>query len=490
MNKPLNVFLIASLLLAACAQAKNAPGLISGSADPIQARIVRVENGLIPLGEGDQFQWGNPASLAERMQHYGLPGLSVAVIENYQLEWARGYGVFEAGGDQPVTPNSLFHAGSIAKPVSAAAALMLVAGGQLDLDREVNEQLTAWQVPENEYTSNEKVSLRRLLSHSSGLTDGYAMRSSSDPEFNWWMAAEGEAPGVTIPQLLEGQTPSEQGDPTRVTRVPGSAYEYSNFGYGVVELLIEEAAQRDFAVLMQETVLTPLEMTSSTFEQPLPARLRSRAVSEHYVSGEPFAEKRHHFPIRAAGGLWTTPSDLARFAIEIMRTYQGDSDLLLSQPLAVEMLTPQIEIPDQGFIHSYGLGFDLGGQGQSFFAEHTGGTWGSTALLWFYPETGQGAVIMTNSAANQGAIRFELLMSIAKEYGWPLWTFMLLTNRVLPVWGMVTLLSLVVLVWLLIRLRAVPWKKKLLWLPLVGLLGPLGLLAFWLFMRHKGFVAR
>jgi CubicO group peptidase (beta-lactamase class C family) len=354
------------------------------------------------------------------MKYYGVPGVSIAVIQDFQLEWARGYGVLEADGDGLVTPDSLFHAGSIAKPVSSAAALALVEQGLFDLDQDVNEKLISWQVPENEYTGQKKVTLRRLLSHSSGLTDGFPMRSSNDPEYEWWTASEGTAPRVTIQQLLEAKPPADDGSPTRVTRVPGTAFQYSNLGYGVVQLLMTDVTHQPFAELMQEMVLGPVGMTSSTFKQPLPEDLRSRATTEHYVNGQPYEGKRHHYPLLAAGGLWTTPSDVARFAIEIMRARAGESDLLISQEMAGEMLSPQIGVQDSFFSDSYGLGFDLAGAGQDLQFMHTGGTWGSACLLWAFPETGQGTVIMTNSARGDGAIRFEILLSIAAEYGWPL----------------------------------------------------------------------
>jgi CubicO group peptidase (beta-lactamase class C family) len=171
---------------------------------------------------------------------------------------------------------------------------------------------------------------------------------------------------------------------------------------------------------MEETVLRPLEMASSTFKQPVPEELRDRAATEHHEDGEPFEEKRHHYPILAAGGLWTAPSDLARLATAIIRARAGESELLLSQKMADEMLTPQIAVHDAFLKDSYGLGFDLAGEGQESRFSRTGGTWGSTCLLWVHPETGQGAVIMTNSATGQGASRFEILASIAVEYGWPL----------------------------------------------------------------------
>lgn len=333
-----SIVLTVTLLLGGCRQPVETPTSAEPS-DSVRERIRRVENGLIAVSPEGKLEFGDARTLAERMEHYGVPGVSIAVINDYQLEWARGYGVLEAGGSQRVTPESLFHAGSIAKPVSAAAALALVERGLLDLDQDVNDQLLSWQVPENEYTAEEKVTLRRLLSHSSGLKDGSPMRSSSDPEFDYW-APEGEAPSVTIQQILEAQPPADDGSPTRVRQVPGSGYQYSNYGYGVVQMLMTDVTGRPFSELMQETILGPVGMTSSTFEQPLPETLRARATTEHDVNGRPFEGKRHHYPILASGGLWTTPSDLARFAIEIVRARNGESDLLLTREMAGEMLAP------------------------------------------------------------------------------------------------------------------------------------------------------
>ena len=172
--------------------------------------------------------------------------------------------------------------------------------------------------------------------------------------------------------------------------------------------------------LMQSALLDPLRMNSSTFEQPLPFDLRDRATTEHGTSGEPVAGKRRHYPMLAAGGLWTTPSDLARFAIELMSAYLGESSTLLSQDMVKEMLSPQVDMLGHPLEKAYGLGMALGDDGGVMRIQHMGGCpWGSNSWLIAYPETGQGAVVMTNSAG--GAIlRAEILFSIAIEYGWPL----------------------------------------------------------------------
>jgi len=160
-------------------------------------------------------------------------------------------------------------------------------------------------------------------------------------------------------------------------------------------------------------------MTSSTFRQPLPDALRRRAATEHYEGAEPFEGKRHHFPLRAAGGLWTTPSDLARFAIQIMRAHSGAEHSVLSRESAVEMLTRQIEVHDEKIMEARGLAFGLVGEGEGREFLHGGATFGSAAILWANPRTGQGVVVMTNSGG-RGLIRIEILLSVAAEYEWPM----------------------------------------------------------------------
>jgi CubicO group peptidase (beta-lactamase class C family) len=310
-----------ALLLSGCGQPAASPPPPTDTpvalATERSQRIQRVESGLIPLTEDREVRWGTRDGIAERMAFYHVPGIGIAVINDYQIDWAKGYGVLEAGGDERVTPDTLFHACSVVKILSAAAALTLVERGLLDLDEDVNDRLVSWRIPESEFTVQEKVTLRRLLSHSSGLTDGWSEGEGQAVECCY--AVEGQAPTVTIQEMLEATPVTGLRHPARVTMLPGTKYRYANLGYGIVQLMIEDVTQEPFAPFMRQTVLDPLGMTSSTFEQPLPMDLRARATTEHDASGRPFEGKRHHFPVLAAGGLWTTPSDLARFAIEVMR---------------------------------------------------------------------------------------------------------------------------------------------------------------------------
>jgi CubicO group peptidase (beta-lactamase class C family) len=398
-----------------------APMAVLGNGDErgdVAARIDIVMTRLVPISEDQQPQRDQTAALSERMEFYRVPGIGIAVIDSYKLVWAGGYGTIRAGGDVPVDAGILFHAGSVAKPVSTAAILRLVEEGKLNLDANVNDALVSWKIPENEFTQQEKVTLRCLLSHSGGIEDGFTNRSSSDALPNCF-TPEGTPPSVTIAELLDSKPGIDVDGPTLVTAVPGSQYRYANADYAIVELLVRDVTGVPFSSFMRITVLDPLGMNSSTYDQPLPASLRSRAAIEHDIEGKSFAGDRLHAPFLAAGGLWTTPSDLARFAIEIMNAYRGASERLLSHEMAQEMLSPQIPIVGNPLADAMALGFERSGSDANLAILHTGGTWGSTAVLWAHPGTGQGAIIMTNSATGS-LLRFEILLAIAIEYGWPM----------------------------------------------------------------------
>jgi CubicO group peptidase (beta-lactamase class C family) len=244
-KKPLPVgialVLVFAYLLAACGQPDRA-----SLATDLESRIERVEQGLVPLGPDGQPRWDDPQPLEDRLAHHGVPGLSVAVIDDYQIVWARGYGTLRAGGDEPVTPDILFHAGSVAKPVSAMGVLTLVDQGLLDLDGKVNDKLISWHIPENDYTAQEKVTLRRLMSHSAGIVDGW---SGAMDECCY--ATAGHAPTLTLQQMLEAAPATGLPTTTRVRMLPGEQYRYANLGFGLLELLVADVTGQPFVAFMQ-----------------------------------------------------------------------------------------------------------------------------------------------------------------------------------------------------------------------------------------------
>ena len=333
-------------------------------------------------------------ALAPRMTKLKVPGVSIAVIHEGRIEWARGFGVARADG-APVTEDTLFQAASISKPVFALAALHQVDAGRLRLDSDINEFLKSWKLPENDLTRQQKVTLRRLLSHSAGLTvHGF----------------EGYEAGAAIPttvQILDGAKPANSA-PIRVDLLPGSKHRYSGGGYVVAQLLLADVTGEPVPQLMHDTVLVPLGMSHSTFEQPLPAALRGEVAEPFRSNGKPLPGGPHVYPELAAAGLWTTPSDLARYALGVRAALAGESTVI-SAATAREMLTPVIGIQ--------GLGPVLGGSTSRKLFAHNGGNEGYRCLLVAY-EDGEGAVIMTNSDRGD-ELNEQMVRVIARVYGWP-----------------------------------------------------------------------
>jgi len=360
---------------------------------PVQSRIEHVEKGLLP----SVLVKGVPAwTIEERMKHYKAPGVSIAVIKDYKVEWAKGYGVKDLDTKEPVTTETLFQAGSISKPVAAMVALKKVEQGKIALDENINDKLTSWKLPDNEFTAKRRVTLANLLSHTGGLTvHGFP----------------GYAPGEklpTLPQVLDGAPPANT-PAVRVDMEPGTKYRYSGGGVTIAQLAIMDIEKKPYPQIAQETVLGPLGMTSSTYNQPLPDETRKKTASGYRPDGKVVDGKIHVYPEMAAAGLWTTPTDLAKFAIEVQLSLQGKSNKVLSRETTAKMVTPFFE----DFV---GLGFFLQKHGEAIYFGHDGADEGFRAGLLVNREKGYGAAVMVNS--DNGQIIDEVFRSIAKEYNW------------------------------------------------------------------------
>jgi CubicO group peptidase (beta-lactamase class C family) len=358
--------------------------------------IHRIENGLLSgiLIDG---RTSHGMNLIDRMKHYKVPGVSIAFFAHEKILWTRAYGYADARKMRVVTPETLFQAASISKPISALAVLRLVQDGKLKLDEDVNVKLKGWRVPDNEFTKVQKVTLRRILSHTAGLTvDGFPGYSADEPL-------------PTITQILDGEKPANT-KLVIVDIVPGTIWRYSGGGYAVMQLLLTEVTGKSFPDILDREVLRPLGMSHSTFVQPLPKSLKRGAATAYESDGVPLAGDFHTYPEMAAAGLWTTPSDLARAAIEVQKDYAGSSNKLLSKDMARQMLTHQKD--------NWGLGVSLAAADHPLRFGHGGSNEGFRCDFEAYIESGQGIVIMTN--ANSGdAIIGEIKRAIAQEYAWP-----------------------------------------------------------------------
>jgi CubicO group peptidase (beta-lactamase class C family) len=335
-------------------------------------------------------------TLHDRMTADRVPGISIAVIHNGEIEWAQGFGVAQLDG-APVTAETLFQSGSISKPVAAMAALRLVQEGKLLLDTDVNQALTSWKIPPSAAAPDAVVTLRELLNHTAGLTmqgfPGYAAG----------------APIPTLVQILDGEQPANTA-PVRQEAPPGSRWKHSGGGYTVMQQLLTDVAHEQFAKLMRDAVLAPIGMTRSTYEQPLPVELRAGAATPYNADGTSVAGGPHTYPEMAAAGLWTTPTDLARYVIEIQRSLRGDANHVLSAEMTRQML-----VAGQG---NYGLGLVIGGAPENPYFSHGGINAGFENSLVAYQRTDEGAVVMTNMQGGQ-QLADAVIRSIASVYGWP-----------------------------------------------------------------------
>jgi CubicO group peptidase (beta-lactamase class C family) len=414
------LFIIFVYLLCAC-------HTVESSTSDLNEKIGRIENEL-PVLSARGLLSGETTTLADRMEHYHVPGVSIAVINNFEVEWAKGFGVGDSEENNPVTTDTLFQAASISKPVTAMAVLHYVEQGVLELDEDVNDRMVSWQIPESELTFQQKVTLRRLLSHTAGLNEG--------SKFGYFQSEE----TPSLIQVLNGENPAHS--PTwQVEDIPGTLWRYSNGGYVTVAQLLTDTVGKPFPEIMNETLFEPLNMSSSTFENPLPDEYRALAASAHGKWGQPIYEKWLVYPEMGAAGLWTTPTDLAILSKEIMRSGQGQSNIVLSKEMVDQMLAPQVEnVPFmEPFDSDWGLGWQLVNLGRNTYFVHGGDNpEGFQSIVMGLPEQGWGVVIMTNGV-DGNRLYFEILYQIASVYG------ILPPLRTLAIVGYLVVLILVLL---------------------------------------------
>ena len=371
---------------------------------PSDPRLTRFLGNLRPK-TGFDGRFGPPQTLAERMAHYHTPGVSIAVIQDSKVVWARGFGVTDARSQNKVTPQTLFQAGSISKPIFALAVMRLVQEGKLDLDEDIQRYLSAWRVPANAGW-RPRITLRQILSHTAGFTVH---------GFPGYQAAE-RLP--TVPQILAGVAPANT--PTvQVNLMPGTQNRYSGGGITVAQQLLVDVLKQPFPQLMRELILEPFGLTNSTYAQPLPRRWASRAATAHPWKGVPLKGRFHTYPEMAAAGLWTTAADLAAIGARLLSILHGQEQAApLTSETVEAMLRPQLDGQKAGDGEFVGLGFFCMGQNDGFYFGHGGWDEGFVAQMRFYKNTGHGAVVMVNS--NEGyALIDEILQALGQEYKWP-----------------------------------------------------------------------
>jgi CubicO group peptidase (beta-lactamase class C family) len=382
-NLGLSIFL---LFIASAAVITQGPG-------DAAAMIARVESPQTPNRQGL-----DGLTLEEVMRRFRVPGVSVAVIKDFQIHWAKAYGVADVSTGRPVQTDTPFQAASISKPVTAMAALRLVQDGTIGLDDDVNRILKSWRVPASEDTAAQPVTPRSLMSHTSGADDGFGF-PGYDPT----------ASRPTVVQILDGAAPSNVGKVT-FARPPYAAAKYSGGAVTLMQLLLTDVTGEAFASLLRSRVLDPLGMINSTFEQPPPDAWAARLAHAHNGQGVHGTVPWHVYPEQAAAGLWTTPSDLARLAIEVQKAVRGPKGTVLSQSSAREMTSPVGTGP-------FAVGFAVEKRSEGWYFSHGGSNWGFRCSLVGHIRKGYGVVVMTNGDAGGGVVA-EIEARVAAAYGW------------------------------------------------------------------------
>lgn len=354
------------------------------------ALVARVMTGL----ESTYYIAGTPRTtytLAERIRQYRVQAVSIAVIDDYRISWTYATGLRSTNA--PASPGTLFQAASMSKPVAAAAILRLFEERHLDLDADVNTFLRSWKLPPPPNGTNERVTMRRLLSHSAGVNvHGFAGYDRS-------------AMQATLAQVLDGIPPANS-PPIRVTEIPGAKTEYSGGGTTIAQQVAVDISGQSFPAFMQQTLIKPLGVAESTFDQPLPKPFWPIAASGYDMIGREVHGGWRVYPTMAAAGLWTTPSDLATFVIAIQNALRGRGKPPIDATVARDLTTEASQ------------GFGLGPEVQPLYFGHNGANAGFQGEFYGLKRGGKGVVVMTNSD-NGLPLADEIVHSVAKAYDWP-----------------------------------------------------------------------
>lgn len=362
--------------------------IVSGDVPPINEKLQPNER-----LEGEPVQF---STLKERMAHHMVPGVSIAFLKNNKILWTYSEGVTDYKTNKPIDENTVFQAASISKPVFATVLMKYRQDHGLDLDTDVNDLLKSWNLPTYEWQENNPVTLRRLLSHSAGTTvHGFAGYASDQPV-------------PTIIEVLKGASPANS-DAVIVDTEPGSIFRYSGGGTTLAQLVFQDVTNMNFPQLAKTTIFDPLGMDHSRYSQPLSDVLKQNAAIPYRSNGTEVNGGAHNYATLAAAGLWTTPSDIMRWAGRVQLAYTGEDQSVISKKTIAEMLTPQMR--------SVGIGFFLEGEEVISSFSHGGANEGFRANFFAHTSTGDGVAIMTNSDSG-GALITEIMNRIAEIYNW------------------------------------------------------------------------
>lgn len=316
------------------------------------------------------------STLAERMEECHTTAISIALIENYKIIDTFTHGVKGRARKEKVKTDTLFQAGSISKPVFAAAVMRLMERRVLNIDTDISEYLVDYMLQTYD-NKKHKITLRQILSHNAGLNvhgfAGYQQKQKIP----------------TVEQILNGTIPSNNLK-LKLTKDPETGFQYSGGGYVLAQKIVTDVCKLDFCNMMNDLILSPFLMVNSTYSQPLPKDKTDKIAFGYNIHNLQLPGGFNTMPELSAAGLWTTPSDLAYFGIEIMKALKSES-ILLEKNTAKLMTTKAYENSP------YGLGFEVKQSKKRSTFGHGGSNFGYRSNMVFCPEDGSGIVVMQNS---------------------------------------------------------------------------------------------
>ena len=358
----------------------------------VNEQIARVETNL----SGGMVIDGKLYTLSERMKHYNVQGLSVAVIDNYQIVWAKGYGFADKKEGRKVTTSTLFEPGSISKSLNAVGILQLAQQGKLDLYQDINQYLVNWKFPYDTVSHGKKITTAQLLSHSAGLG------------VHGFPGYQRDSVIATVTDILDGRPPSNT-EAVRSYTEPGKETRYSGGGILITQQMLTDLTKQRYEDYMYEHVFRPLGMTNSSYNQPPAISQRKNLATGYKSNGNEVAGKYFVYPEKAAAGLWTTPTDLCKYIIEIQQAYQGKSSKVINQEMVKLHVTP--------YMDDIAMGTYLQDRNSEKYFVHAASNEGFTGYFLGGLTNGKGVALFANS--EEGYVLLELLSSIAQVYNWP-----------------------------------------------------------------------
>jgi CubicO group peptidase (beta-lactamase class C family) len=365
----------------------------SGYSNEVENKIEQFENSF-PIYNFQVAGDSNP-TLSERMKYYGVKGLSIAVVHDYKIEWAKGYGWADSLEQRPVDTTTLFQACSVSKSINALALMKLAQDKKIDLYTDINNYLTSWKFPYDKISKGKKITTANLLSHTAGLSiHGFS----------------GYANGETIPsiiQTLDGLSPANN-KPVRSEFKPGLKFQYSGGGTIISQLILMDVTHEDYAEYMRKNILEPIGMMHSFFTVPPPKEKEKVLATGYFSNGNEVRGKFHNHP-QAAAGLWTTPTDICKYIIEMQLSREGKSNKVLNEATTNLMLTPYID-------KNSAFGVFVEKKGERNYFQHNGGSVGFRCQYYASLDGGDGVMVMINSS--NGGIVEEVVNNIARVYGW------------------------------------------------------------------------